>query len=381
MSRIECKICGAMIHAVQVHLKKEHPEVTLDMYKGDYPDAPLLSEMAKERIEAHKKAKEEEKKLVEESGVIKRPLNEVFGLGKSAAALSATGKEIPISTFDAKSNVHSELIPDFSDKYVFDIVTLKNVILGLELNMPVYAWGHAGTGKTELFEQIAGRTGRPMIRIQHTANTEESHIVGMWTVKNGETVWEPGPLSLAMKYGWLYLADEYDFAMPSVSAVYQPILEGKPLVIKEADAENRIVRPHPNFRFAGTGNTNGSGDEFAVYNGVVIQNSANFDRFGVVVHQQYLSKKLESQILQNQAGLRKEDADKVVEFGTLVREAFDSQKIGSTVSPRTLINGSMLGIRRGSFRAGLALSFINKLSTIDREVVNAIAQRVFGGTE
>lgn len=49
-----------------------------------------------------------------------------------------------------------------------------------------------------------------------------------------------------MKHGWMYLADEYDFAQPNVLSVYQAVLEGKPLYIKEADAANRVIKPHPN---------------------------------------------------------------------------------------------------------------------------------------
>jgi hypothetical protein len=37
-----------------------------------------------------------------------------------------------------------------------------------------------------------------------------------------------------------------------------------------------------------------------------------------------------------------------------------------------------LGIAQGSYQAGLTLSFINKLSTVDRKVVTDICQRVFG---
>jgi cobaltochelatase CobS len=227
-------------------------------------------------------------------------------------------------------------------------------------------------------EQIAARTGRPYMRVQHTVNTEESHIVGQWTVRDGQTVFELGPLPLAMINGWMYCADEYDFSLPSVLSVYQAVLEGKSLVIKEADAANRIIKPSPNFRFCGTGNTNGSGDETGLYQGTSIQNAANFDRFGVVIHKQYMKKAAESQILVNRVGLVKEDADKMVDFAGLVREAYDGAKISDVISPRTLIFAAKIGVKRGSFRQGIVLSFINKLSKVDREIVDGLAQRVFG---
>jgi cobaltochelatase CobS len=219
-----------------------------------------------------------------------------------------------------------------------------------------------------------------MLRVQHTMNTEESQILGQWTAVNGATKFELGPLALAMKRGWVYLADEYDFAMPSVLAVYQPVLEGKSLVIKEADAANRIIKPHPNFRFAATGNTNGSGDETGLCQGTAIQNAANYDRFGMVIKMEYMPKDQETKILINQTGVSEEDAAKIIDFASRVRENYDGSKISTTISPRTLINAAKLGRMRGDYRMGISLSFANKLNKIDREVVDQLSQRIFSAS-
>lgn len=385
-SRIKCEICGAEVHAIQLHLRSDHPEMTLEVYQAMYPGKPVLSPMA-----AAKVAEAEAKKAAEAPapastpasavkvglvGVEKRAFHEVFGLGKVKAAMNARGEPIGISVLTGSD--HPEMVPDLDEGYVYELDHLKNVMLAIDLNMPLYIWGHAGTGKTTLLEQVASRTCRPMLRVQHTVNTEESHLLGQWVARGGETHFELGPLALAMKYGWLYLADEYDFALPSVLAVYQPILEGKSLVIKEADAANRIVRPHPNFRFAATGNTNGCGDETGLYQGTSIQNAANYDRFGMVIQMRYMKPELETIILVNQSGIDESDAKKIVDFANRVRESYDGNKISNTISPRTLINAAKLGLRRGSFRTGVGLSFTNKLSRVDREVVDGLAQRIFG---
>lgn len=385
--KIKCRICGAETHSIQMHLKQDHTdELSLDDYIAKFPDAPLMSELAKKKlaekralkgevtVEMAKEAKDTT--FIPKDSIVKKPLHEVFALGKAKAAMSVKGEAIPISVVVNSS--HADLVPDASDDYVYDIDELKNVILALELNIPTLVWGHKGSGKSELLEQVAARTGRPFMRVQHTVNTEESHIVGQWTVRDGHTVFELGPLPLAMINGWMFCADEYDFMLPSVSSVYQAVLEGKSLMIKEAPADMRVVKPHPNFRFVATGNTNGAGDETGLYQGTSIGNSANYDRFGMVINKQYMKKAAESQILQNRVGLVKEDADKMVEFAGLVREAYDGAKISDVISPRTLIYAAKIGVKRGSFRQGLTLSFVNKLSKIDREVVDGIAQRLFG---
>jgi cobaltochelatase CobS len=393
--KIVCQLCGAEVHSVQIHLKKSHPDVTIDDYIGKFPEAPVMSELALKTI-AEKRAAAVTSDAAAEGGklemagtssasismivpintTVKKAFNEVFDLGTVKAAMSGKGDSIPINVI--ANPEHPDMVPVVSDDYIYDIAELKNVILAQELNIPCYVWGHKGSGKSELLEQVAARTGRGYMRVQHTVNTEESHIVGQWTVKDGHTVFELGPLPVAMINGWTYCGDEYDFALPSVLSVYQAVLEGKSLVIKEADAANRIIKPHPNFRFVATGNTNGSGDETGLYQGTNIQNSANYDRFGMVIHKQYMKKAAESKILQARVGLVKEDADRLVEFAALIREAYDASKISDVISPRTLIFAAKIGVKLGSFRQGLVLSFINKLSKIDREISDGLAQRIFG---
>lgn len=384
---IQCRICGGQIHAVKTHLERDHKDWTVERYQQEYPDAPMLSEFMKAKIAERKRelsgeapaeaARTEMAEAVPLSlPATKRPFHEVFGLDADKKTLSAKGKPIPINVFAPHSQ--QDYVPAIDEGYVFDPEELKDVVLGFELDMPVFVWGHKGSGKTELFEQVCARTNRPLLRVQHTVNTEESHIVGQWTVKGGHTVFELGPLPMAMLNGWTYLADEYDFGLPNVLSVYQPVLEGKPLVIKEADAANRIVRPHPNFRFVATGNTNGSGDETGLYQGTSIQNSANFDRFGVTIHKKYMSEKDEIRILRQKAGLVEDDAKKLAQFARQVREAYDGSKISDIISPRALINGARLGVSKASFSKGIALAFTNKLSKVDQAVVNGLAQRIFG---
>jgi len=402
--KISCAICGAQVHVMKKHLEQAHPEVTLEQYEIENPTSPILSPYAEQVVAASAKKKAAEAAavaattdagtteaataapkekpaanaaaLVPPTGIVRKSLHEVFELGATAEAMNAKGDPIPIATLARHDQ--QDLVPKISPDYIYLADELKDVILALEVKIPCYVWGHKGSGKSELFEQVAARTNRPMMRVQHSANTEESHIIGQWTVKGGNTHFELGPLAMAMKFGWLYVADEYDFAQPSVLAVYQPVLEGKALVIKEAPAEMRIIEPHPNFRMVATGNTNGSGDESGLYQGTLIQNSANYDRFGMVIHKKYMPEDKESIMLQKRAKLTAKDADKMVQFAKEIRQAFDGAKMSDTVSPRTLIYASQIGIMRGSFAHGLEKSFISKLSKVDREVAGGIAQRIFG---
>lgn len=383
--KIKCELCGAETHAIQIHLKEAHKGVTLAQYQEQFPDAPLMSEFARARVAAARAEKEERaapvKHVASESmpDIAKRAMAKVFGLGTTKSAKRADGSDIMIDVLGTSE--WDMQVPDVDENYIFNIDVLKTMLMGIALNIPTYLWGHAGTGKSTIIEQICCRTRRPMIRVQHTGSTEESHIIGQMVADLATgTKWSPGPLPIAMKYGFVYLADEYDFSYPQVLAVYQAVLEGKPLVIKEApaDSEWRVVHPHPNFRFFATGNTNGSGDTTGLYQGTNMQNAANYERFGIVEEMPYMSAKQEAAVVAAQAGIALDDAEKLVSFAAMVRNAFDARQIRATCGPRVLINAGRVAVAKASFMKGLHNAFLNRLSPKDKEICLGLAQRVLG---
>lgn len=380
---IECKICGAKVHSIEHHLKSAHESVTVNDYKLAYPGADLLSPTALALINKAKKTNPatQAASAAEEGKFSLKPMHELFKLGNNPLALSTPSKNKPAGPIPIKvlhDGDFADMVPQYDSDYVINVENLKNALIAIEFNFTLYLWGHTGVGKTTLVELICAATNRPYFRFQHSIGTEETDVVGSWVARNGETQFELGPLALAMKYGWVFLADEYDFAIPSVVAVYQAVLEGKPLVIKGADAANRVIKPHPNFRFVATGNTNGSGDEQGIYQGTQIQNAANYDRFNVVVKVDYLPKSEESRILSGKAGIMVKDAERFVNFAENVRNDYNSRKLSLPVSPRTLIRAAQLGVIKGNFLQGIMLAYTNKLNANDKAVVDGYAQRLFG---
>lgn len=149
--------------------------------------------------------------------------------------------------------------------------------------------GPKGCGKTSAIVQLAARIGQPVLRINFTAQVAISDLVG--SVGFGKrndgsigTIWNDGPLPIAMKNGYWLLLDEIDYGDPSVLSLLYPVLEefnpskGKfpRLTLKEKDGE--IIEAHPNFRIFATGNSIG-GDANGEYVGTSAMNPALVDRF------------------------------------------------------------------------------------------------------
>ncbi len=389
METISCLICNEAIHSVQLHLGKAHPKVSLQQYQQQFPGAPLLSPTAQKRIDEHKAAQpvridhaQVAPKTVTTGGqrevTVKGQglLHEVFKLPDTPAVRNGRNDPIKITIMDPGS--FADMVPEIDDGHVWNLEDLKNQMMALEMNLPLYLYGHKGTGKTTDIEQICARTGRPLLRVQHTINMDESQIIGCRVARGGETPFEFGPLPLAMKYGWVLLADEYDFALANVLSLYQPVLEGKSLLIKDADAVDRRVKPSPQYRFCATGNTNGAGDETGLYQGTNVQNSANYDRFAMMIEKKYMPAAEEAKIVQNRSGISEKEAKKLVDFAADIRKQFEAGKLSDTISTRALVNISNIGLRRGNMRLGVSLCFANKLSRVDKAVVEGVAQRVYG---
>ncbi|PHM69552.1 porphyrin biosynthesis protein [Xenorhabdus sp. KJ12.1] len=233
------------------------------------------------------------------------------------------------------------------------------------------------THNTTLPTQIAARLGRPLIRSQHTASTEESHITGQILAKDGRTYFEPGLLTLAMKHGFIYLADEYDFAYPQILSLYQPVLEGEPLILKEATPEWRKTTRHKHFAFVATGNTNGSGDETGLYQGTNQQNAANYSRFALVSKVEYMPEAQEILILVSH-GIPEQMAKNLVKFAKRCRDAYEAHEVSQPIGPRELLNAGIVGVMRNDPVLGLQKSYINKLPSASAVATGEFAQRIFG---
>lgn len=397
--KIICQIDGQETHSIQLHIKQNYADTwTIEKYKQEFPDAPILSEFAKRRLEQTSAARVAATPTapVEPAtqtsvaaalatgvssanlGSTMSKLHELFDLGNVPAAMSTKGSPINVNVMTGHDDLAIAYLQDIDRDYVFNIDLLKKVMVALELNFPMLLWGMHGTGKTTVVQQACARTKRPAIRVQHSINMQESEVLGQWTVRDGSTQFQLGPLPMAMLNGWTYIADEYDFAMPSVLAVYQPVLEGQALLIKDAPPHLRKITPHPNFRFFATGNTNGCGDETGLYQGTLVQNAANYSRFQITEEVKYMEKDIEKAIIIAKTGIANAEANNYIKFANDIREMFRSQKISMTISTRELISAGKIAIVfGGNWKLGLQLAFANRLPRVDAEVINQYLQRIY----
>lgn len=400
--KVKCEICGEETHSIPGHLKEAHGEgssveMSLDEYRAKFPDAKLLSDTAREQLRRRKDERAaREDAALSSAGPAPTPsanadsdrvwLHEAFRFPKSAkSAFTKSGDPIPV-TKDSRSDEYNYLVPEWNDNYILNPELTKTVMMGLELRSPIFLFGHSGVGKSSIFKQMCAGLNRRLFRFQHTIDTEESHIVGQWIVQkevdqNGNAVattkFELGPLPLAMMNGWVYLADEMDRSSPTVLSAYQAILEGEPLVIKNAPKDMRVIRPHPLFAFAATGNTNGTGDQSGLYQATLTQDAATVERFGIVAMVDYPPEKQEIAMISAATGLHTDDARKIRQFADEIRNKAFPEQVSLTIGPRVAINIARIGMMKGDFLEGVTYSYANRLPEAEREAALGVAKRIF----
>ena len=140
---------------------------------------------------------------------------------------------------------------------------------------PVFETGESGTGKTYMTEQACAKLKREFIRVNITVETDEDDLLGHYALIDGNTVWQDGPVVIAMERGAVLLLDEIDLASNKVMCL-QPILEGKGVYLKKI---NRMVTPTEGFSVVATANTKGKGSEDGRFVFTNILNEAFLERF------------------------------------------------------------------------------------------------------
>lgn len=312
--------------------------------------------------------------------------NTIFNVRLTKATKNGKGDPINLEVLPDRTDGTENLVPAIDENYVFPIEDAVSLAMALDsrVSTPVLIHGVHGSGKSTLAEQVCARLNRPCLRVQHSVDTEGSDVVGQWVLVGGETKFIYGPLARAMRDGLVYIGDEYDFALPNVLAIYQAVLEGGSLFIKQAPEDMATIKPHPDFRFIATGNTNGSGDESGLYQGTQIQNAANYSRFGLTIKVEYQSAAAEKEIITKRIGeIPEADLNGLMEFVKLVREGYDNKNITNTLSTRELITIARLAVLRGrdggpNWDYAVNHAFNNRMSSIDAAAIKQIMQRVFG---
>ena len=241
----------------------------------------------------------------------------------------------------ATGGERSNLIPARLDEYV-PFGNYKDLECIINAAMPktnVWITGLSGNGKTMMVEQVCAKLKRECIRVQITNLTDEDDLIGGFRLIDGNTVWQDGPVILALQRGCVLLLDEIDYGTPKMSCL-QSVLEGNGVYIKQT---NRKVFAAKGFLCIATANTKGQGDDSGKFVGTNGMNEAFLERFGVTLEQSYAPISVEKKIIEKKMITLGLEADSVfaanlVQWADTTRKTFEASGSDSLISTRRLVN-------------------------------------------
>ena len=203
---------------------------------------------------------------------------------------------------------------------------------------PVFITGLSGNGKTMGITQACAETNRELVRVNITIETDEDDLLGGYRLKDGDTVWQNGPVIEAMERGAVLLLDEIDLASNKIMCL-QPILEGNGVFVKKI---NKFVSPKPGFQVFATANTKGQGSDDGKFIGTNVLNEAFLERFPITFEQKYpsvnIEKKILANILNNAGKSDDEFATKLTTWADVIRKTYFEGGVDEIISTRRLVH-------------------------------------------
>jgi len=228
---------------------------------------------------------------------------------------------------------------------------VKNIISSKKF-YPVFITGLSGNGKTLAVTQACAVAKREMIRVNVTIETDEDDLLGGYRLRDGQTVWQNGPVIEAMERGAVLLLDEIDLASNKIMCL-QPILEGSGIYVKKT---NKWVRPKYGFNVIATANTKGQGSEDGKFIGTNVLNEAFLERFPVTFEQEYPTARVEEKIvstkLKSTGKADQKFAHNLVTWADVIRRTYFDGGVDEIISTRRLVHiAEAYGIFKNKMKA------------------------------
>lgn len=237
-----------------------------------------------------------------------------------------------MSTIDTTTVLEPRSMPDFVETDYIKNIT--NRALGyIEAGYPIHLRGISGTGKTTIAIHIAAKIGRPLILIHGDEEFSTSDLVGsehgysvrkvrdnfihsvLKTEENMRTQWMDNRLTVACRYGFTLVYDEFTRSRPEANNVLLSVLQERMLDIPTTgNGDSNYIKVHPDFTAIFTSNP----EEYA---GVHRSQDALRDRM-VTIDLDYFDEETEINIVSTKSGLNYQDSKKIV---SIVRGLRDSE--------------------------------------------------------
>ena len=228
--------------------------------------------------------------------------------------------------------------------------------------LPVMLKGPTGCGKTRFVEHMSWRLQRTLVTVACHEDLTASDLVGKYTLRGDETVWQDGPLTTAVKAGGIAYLDEIVEARKDTTVVIHPLTDDRRVLPLEKKGE--IVEAPDEFLLVISYNPG--------YQSVLKDLKHSTKQRFVAIDFDYPPPDAEETILKSEAGVDDDTAAKLVKVAEKVRN-LRTHGLEEGVSTRLLVYAGQL-IGRGVEPLAAAEATICKPITDDLEMQRSIVE-------
>ncbi len=230
--------------------------------------------------------------------------------------------------------------------------------------MPVMLKGPTGCGKTRFVQYMAWKLGRPLITVACHEDLTASDLVGRYLLKGNETVWVDGPLTLGVKHGALVYLDEVVEARKDTTVIIHPLSDDRRLL--PIEKKGQIIEAVDDFMLVISYNPG--------YQSVLKDLKQSTKQRFMAIEFSYPPAAIEMQVIEKEAGVNQDVAQKLVKLGEKVRN-LRNHGLEEGVSTRLLIYAGQL-ISKGIPPARACEATVARPITDDPDMQRSIAELV-----
>ena len=230
--------------------------------------------------------------------------------------------------------------------------------------IPLVIKGPTGCGKTRFVEHMAYHLELPLITVSCHEDLTAADLIGRFLLKDERTVWQDGPLTLAVRYGGICYLDEIVEARKDTTVVIHSLTDDRRLLF--IDKTGEVIPAHPSFMMVLSYNPG--------YQSIVKDlKESTKQRFASLVFG-HPSVEVEARIIESEAGLDADTSRRLAEMGTKIRE-LRGFGLEEGVSSRLLVYVGRL-IKQGLPPDEACTCAISRTLTDESEVVDSIEKIV-----
>ncbi|MEH6589040.1 MAG: CbbQ/NirQ/NorQ/GpvN family protein [Halioglobus sp.] len=235
--------------------------------------------------------------------------------------------------------------------------------------LPLLLKGPTGCGKTRFVEHMAAKLGRPLYTVACHDDLTTADLVGRHLIGDGDTYWQDGPLTRAVREGAICYLDEVVEARKDTTVVLHPLSDNRRIL--PIDRTGELLNAPPEFMLVVSYNP-------GYQNLLKGMKPSTRQRF-VAARFDFPKPELEKDILIQETGIEPSIAAQLVQLAADLRELKDHD-LEESASTRLLIYTASL-MRDGfdpveACRAALIEPLTDDESTV--EALMEVVQASFG---